>query len=51
MITPNQVFSTTGTRLFGIMIGEFHGCSVYEAKRYPDGRILIGNRVIDPKSI
>ncbi len=51
MITPNQVFSTTGTRLLGIMISEFPDCSVYEANRHPDGSISIGNKVIDPKSI
>lgn len=39
--TPNQVFSATGTRLLGIMIGEFHGCSVFEANRHPDGSISI----------
>lgn len=51
MITPDKVFSPVGTRLLGIMTSGFHGCSVYEAKRYPDGRILSGGKVIDPKSI
>ena len=50
VITPDRVFSTTGTRLLGIMIGESHDCSVFKANLHTDGSISIGERV-DPSSV
>ena len=50
VITPDKVFSATETRLLGIMIGEFHDCSVFEANLHPNGSISIGKQV-DPSSV